>query len=604
MNRMSPAQAAFKNPAPQPEAKGADVVMNTLYDLGVRDIFGYPGGAIMPVYDALYQFNEGRAQPVRHVLARHEQGAGHMAQGYARSTGKVGVVFVTSGPGATNVVTALQDAKMDSTPLVVIAGQVHSPKLGTDAFQEADMMGITRPCTKHNFQVLKAEDIEETIVKAYAIASHGRPGPVFIELPKDVQLAPAQYKRHAATPHMVVAPRFREHAQLKGDDFRQAAIMMRGAQRPVIYTGGGVVSSGPQAVAELRKLAAYTGFPVTTTLMGLGAMPAAHEQNLGMLGMHGTYEANRAMEGADLILAIGARFDDRVTGEVNRFAPGAKIIHIDTDVGEVGKIIKPDIGIVADAYNAMSMLGTHLRMQAGAEPLAPRNAWMQQIAQWRAVDSLGVDADSDVITPQNALKMLNTMLKGRDAVVTTDVGQHQMWAAQYMDVERGNRFLTSGGLGTMGYGLPAAIGAQLAHPRKDVVCITGDASIRMNIQELETAVENNLPVKVVILNNSWMGMVRQWQQSFHGERYSQSQFGKGLDLTRVFNAYGFEAETVTKPQELQGAYQRLLASPNPGCLNVEVARMENCLPMIAPGKGHGEVLLSPQAAARARRLGL
>jgi acetolactate synthase-1/2/3 large subunit len=568
---------------------GAKMVIAALAEHGVEHIFGYPGGAALPLYDALYGENF-----VRHILVRHEQGAVHAAEGYARSTGKVGCVLVTSGPGATNTVTGLMDAMADSIPLVVITGQVATPLIGTDAFQECDTVGITRPCTKYNYLVRDIADLPRVLHEAFAVASNGRPGPVLIDIPKNIQNAEGIYRTARQVAHEGIFARALPHEKSTHFGFTDAAIeqavaMMRDAKRPVFYTGGGVINSGSGASEALRALVRATGFPVTSTLMGLGAYPASDPQWLGMLGMHGTYEANKAMHGADLIINIGARFDDRVTGRVDKFAPHARKIHIDIDPSSINKIVQVDLGIAADCEQALTAMQAVWR--APGQDLKP---WWRQINRWRGKNSLGFAPSDSIIKPQHALQRLGEIIKGRDSYITTDVGQHQMWAAQHLGFEQPNRWMTSGGLGTMGYGLPAAVGVQTAHPEALVVCVTGDASIQMNIQEMATATQENLPLKVLILNNQWMGMVRQWQELSHGERYSESYVRSQPDFVALARAYGWKGLSCTTPQALDGALKEMIETDGPCMLDCLVEKAENCFPMIPAGKAHNKMVLAPR----------
>ncbi len=566
---------------------GAETVVRALVDNGVEVLFGYPGGAVLPIYDAL--FHEPRLQ---HVLVRHEQGATHAAEGYARSTGKVGVVLVTSGPGATNAVTGIVDALMDSIPLVIITGQVPTALIGSDAFQECDTVGITRSATKHNTLVRHVDDLPRVMHEAFRIAASGRPGPVLIDIPKDVQFARTAY----AGPDQVsfshgYAPR------LDGDAarVREAVEMIAGAQRPILYTGGGIINAGPGASQALRAFARLTGAPVTSTLMGLGAFPAADPAWLGMVGMHGAYEANHAMHDCDVMVCIGARFDDRVTGRLDAFSPGSRKIHIDIDPSSIGKIVRADIGIVGDAGRVLEAM-----IKAwGAKPRRPAETlkpWWAAIDSWRARKGFGYVRSADQIKPQHALERLAALTRDRDLYITTEVGQHQMWAAQFLPFQAPNRWMTSGGLGTMGYGLPAAIGVQMAHPDALVIDVAGEASIQMCIQELSTAVQYDLPVKVMILNNEWMGMVRQWQQLLHGERYSHSYSSSLPDFVKLAEAYGAVGLRASHPDELDGSILAMIDSPKPVLFDCRVTKDENCFPMIPSGKAHNDMLLGDSGA--------
>ncbi|MFV0280273.1 MAG: acetolactate synthase 3 large subunit [Rhodoblastus sp.] len=561
---------------------GAEMIVEALKDQGVDTIFGYPGGAVLPIYDALFHQNK-----VRHVLVRHEQGAGHAAEGYARSTGKVGVLLVTSGPGATNAVTALTDALLDSIPLVCISGQVPTHLIGSDAFQECDTVGITRHCTKHNYLVKRIEDLPRILHEAFYVASSGRPGPVVIDVPKDVQFATGAYDFPRAIQHKTYRP------QLKGDHarIRQAIAMMAAARKPVFYTGDGVVNSGPAASTLLRELVKLTGFPITSTLMGLGAYPAPDPQWLGMLGMHGTYEANNAMHDCDLMIAIGARFDDRITGRLDAFSPGSKKIHIDIDPSSINKNVKVDLGIVGDCAHVLEDMVTLWRSQSMQAEKATLASWWKQIDKWRARKSLALARSAETIKPQYAIQRLYELTKGRKTYITTEVGQHQMWAAQHFHFNEPNRLMTSGGLGTMGYGLPAAIGAQMAHPDALVIDKSGEASILMNIQEMSTATQFRAPVKVFILNNEYMGMVRQWQELLHGGRYSQSYSEALPDFVKLAEAYGAKGIRCSDPAKLDGAIKEMIDHPGVVIFDCLVDKTENCLPMIPSGKAHNDMIL-------------
>jgi acetolactate synthase-1/2/3 large subunit len=574
-------QPADRSPA-APPFNGADLLIRTLLDLGVDTVFGYPGGAVLPLYDALH------AEPrLRHVLVRHEQAAVHAAQGYARSTGRVGVVFVTSGPGMSNTTTGLLDALCDSIPVLCISGQVATTAIGTDAFQECDALGISKPVTKWNAQLRDVRTLEATVRHAHRTASGPRPGPVLIDFPKDVQLQPAPAVALASDRALAaVAPAM----PLPERSLADAAGLIATAQRPVLYGGGGLINSGLDACAAFTELARLTGAPCTLTLMGLGAFPASDPQWLGMLGMHGTLEANLAMHQADLIVCVGARFDDRVTGRLDAFCPQARIVHIDVDPASINKVVATELALPGDAGRVLRALLARPELHGLApQRLAP---WWQRIDAWRAEQCLAFDDDRQGIAPQALMSELQRQLAGLDAIVSTDVGQHQMWAAQYLGFEQPRRWLTSGGAGTMGYGLPAAIGAQIAHPAKTVVCVSGDASILMNIQELSTAVQHRAPVKVVLSNNGYMGMVRQWQQLIHGGRYSHSYTEALPDFVMVAQGFGWQARRVERRDELAAALVQCLASPSPYFLDVRVTPEENCFPMIPAGCGHHELLLA------------
>ena len=568
---------------------GAEMVIRALADQGVEHIFGYPGGAVLPIYDELFQ-----QEKVKHVLVRQEGGAVHAAEGYARSTGKVGVVLVTSGPGATNAVTGLTDALMDSIPVVCITGQVPTHLIGNDAFQECDTVGITRPCTKHNWLVKNVADLARVLHEAFYVARTGRPGPVVVDVPKDVQFATGTYTGPKDVRHKTYQPR------VKGDAnaIAHAVQLMSHARRPVLYTGGGVINSGRKASQLLRDLVRLTGFPVTSTLMGLGAFPASGKEWLGMLGMHGTYEANLAMHDCDVMVCIGARFDDRITGRTDQFSPRSKKIHIDIDPSSINKNIKVDVPIVGDVAYVLEELIRTWKASAATVDKTALKSWWGQIDKWRAKKCLSYKKLEDVIMPQYAIERLYALTRDRDVYITTEVGQHQMWAAQFFRFEEPNRWVTSGGLGTMGYGLPAAIGTQIAHPTATVIDIAGDASILMNIQEMSTAVQFRLPVKAFILNNQYMGMVRQWQQLLHGNRISHSYTESLPDFVKLAEAYGGIGMMCNKPADLDDAILAMLNAPpdKPVLFDCRVAALANCFPMIPSGKAHNEMLLGEEVS--------
>jgi acetolactate synthase-1/2/3 large subunit len=562
------------------EKSGADILVEALCDLGVEVVFGYPGGAVLPIYDALFRSNR-----IKHILVRHEQAATHAAEGYARSTGKPGVVLVTSGPGATNAVTGITDALMDSIPMVVITGQVPTALIGTDAFQEADTVGITRHCSKHNYLVKDPARLGDIIHEAFHIATSGRPGPVVVDIPKDVQVASARYVKPGPIKHKTYRP------QVKADQalIEQAVDMLAAAERPILYTGGGIINAGPAASQLLRELARITGAPVTSTLMGLGAFPATSDQWLGMLGMHGTYEANWAMNQADLILCLGARFDDRVTGRLDAFSPNSRKVHIDIDRSSVNKNVRVDLPIIADVGHALEdMVRVY---KARRHPKPDLSDWWRRIAGWRAVKSLDFADSATEIMPQRAIKALWEATHKQSPIITTEVGQHQMWAAQHFDFEAPNKWLTSGGLGTMGYGLPAAIGAQLGNPNALVIDIAGEASIQMNIQELGTATQYRLPVKVFILNNQYMGMVRQWQELTYSSRYSESYSDSLPDFVKLAEAYGWKGIRIEHPDQLDAGIAEMLAYDGPVMVDCMVAKLANCFPMIPSGAAHTDMIL-------------
>jgi acetolactate synthase-1/2/3 large subunit len=566
---------------------GAHIVLRALAEHGVDTIFGYPGGAVLPLYDAIFQ-----QEQIQHVLVRHEQAAAHAAEGYARSSNKVGVLLVTSGPGATNAVTGLTDALMDSIPIICLTGQVPSFLIGSDAFQEADTVGITRACTKHNYLVKDVDQLARVMHEAIYVAKSGRPGPVVIDLPKDIQLALAAYKPASHFSHPSYRPK------TKGDlaSIDQAVELLRTAKKPVIYGGGGIINSGPGASDLLTQLVRATNIPCTLTLMGLGAFPASDQRFLGMLGMHGTYEANLAMHHCDLLVNIGARFDDRVTGKLSEFSPFSKKIHIDIDPSSINKNVAVDVGIVGDVQEVLRQILGLWQAKGYQSDAAALDLWWQQINQWRAVDSLKFRRNDPIIKPQYAIQRLHekTKASGKDTYITTEVGQHQMWAAQHFPFDRPNRWMTSGGLGTMGYGLPAAMGVQMAFPDALVIDIAGEASIQMNIQELSTIMQYQMPVKIFIINNQWMGMVRQWQELMFGGRYAHSYSDSLPDFVKLAQAYGVTGLRATTVDELDGVIDTMLATNGPVLVDVCVDARENCYPMIPSGAGHHQMILGDE----------
>ena len=567
---------------------GAEIVFKCLEEKKVEHIFGYPGGAVLPIYDEL------KNHPLlKHILVRHEQGAGHAAEGYARSSGKPGVVLVTSGPGATNVVTALTDAYMDSVPLVCISGQVPTHLIGTDAFQECDTTGITRPCTKHNWLVKDINDLQRIMYEAFEVATTGRPGPVLVDIPKDIQFAKAKFVSFKKEKKIEIKNKNRFNQK----DIDQLIELMNKASKPIFYTGGGVVNSGPKASELLRELVAITGFPITTTLQGLGSYPGEDNQFLGMLGMHGTYEANNAMHDCDLLINIGARFDDRITGKIDEFSPKSKKVHIDIDPSSINKIIKVDLAIVGDVKDVIkSTTKTLKKKNLNLEKSNKQkiSKWWQQIQKWRTKQSLNFINSDKIIKPQYAVQRLYELTKNQDTFITTEVGQHQMWAAQHYKFNKPNRWMTSGGLGTMGYGLPAAIGVQVAHPKKLVVDIAGEASILMTMQEISTAIQYNLPIKIFILNNQYMGMVRQWQELLHEKNYSESYSEALPDFVKLAEAYGCVGIRAENPNELDEKIEEMISVDKPVIFDCRVDQDENCFPMIPSGKPHNQMLLGPK----------
>ena len=569
---------------------GAEIVFKSLEDQNVEFIFGYPGGAVLPIYDELKNHKS-----IKHILARHEQGAGHAAEGYARSSGKPGVLLVTSGPGATNAVTALTDAYMDSVPLVCISGQVPTHLIGTDAFQECDTTGITRPCTKHNWLVKDVNDLGKIIHKAFEVATTGRPGPVLVDIPKDIQFNKGVYKVEKNKSPKELNGEKSNKINLK--DVDKFIEMIKKASRPIFYTGGGVINSGPQASELLRELIHVTGFPITSTLQGLGAYPGDDHQFLGMLGMHGTYEANNAMHDCDLMINVGARFDDRITGKIDQFSPKSKKVHIDIDPSSIGKNVQVDLAIISDVSELLKKVITRFKeknknfLSSNKEKTAK---WWSQIEKWREKKSLNFINSKQTIKPQHAVQRLYELTKDQDTFITTEVGQHQMWAAQHYKFNKPNRWMTSGGLGTMGYGLPAAIGVQIAHPKKLVVDIAGEASILMNMQEMSTAVQYKLPIKIFILNNEYMGMVRQWQELLHDKNYSESYTEALPDFVKLAEAYGAVGIRAKTPDELDEKIKEMINSNKPVIFDCVVDKQENCYPMIPSGKPHNQMLLGPE----------
>ena len=566
---------------------GAEVILKVMEAQGVDVIFGYPGGAVLPIYDALFKNNS-----IRHILVRHEQAAVHAAEGYARSTGKVGVVLVTSGPGATNAVTGLTDALMDSVPIVCLTGQVPSHLIGTDAFQEADTSGITRPCTKYNYLVKKSDRLQANIEEAFHVARSGRPGPVVLDLPKDVQMLDAPFIEHKSAEPL--AQRYKPVTSPQKAVIKEAVKMMKQAKKPVIYGGGGLINSGPRASDALHKLVNQPGWPTTLTLMGLGALPADDSHFLGMLGMHGTYQANLAMHNCDFMLNLGARFDDRVTGRLSEFAPFSKKIHADIDPSSINKVVNVDLGVIGDVGETIDALLAEMEVQSFSPNAKAMTRWWEQIEGWRSRDCLAFEQAGPIIKPQKSIQRLYEMTKDRDVSVTTEGGQHQMWAAQYFGFHKPNRWMTSGGLGTMGYGLPAAVGVQIAHPEATVIDISGEASFLMNMQELSTIAQYNLPVKIFILNNEWMGMVRQWQELAHGKRYSESYSSSLPDFVKLADTFGMKGLRASAADDLDDVIAEMLATDGPVIADIRVEKEENCFPMIPSGAAHHEMILGPE----------
>jgi len=566
---------------------GAEIVFKALEDQDVKHIFGYPGGAVLPIYDELKNHSK-----IKHILVRHEQGAGHAAEGYARSSGKPGVMLVTSGPGATNAVTALTDAYMDSVPLVCITGQVPTHLIGTDAFQECDTTGITRPCTKHNWLVKDVNKLSQIMHKAFEVATTGRPGPVLIDIPKDIQFQKGKYTK----PRELIKKNEKQNSRRNGQDkdIDAAVDLIKKSSKPILYTGGGVINSGPRATQLLRELVSLTGFPITSTLQGLGAFPGNDQHFLGMLGMHGTYEANNAMHDCDLMINIGARFDDRITGKIDEFSPKSKKIHIDIDPSSINKNIKVDLPLVGDIKFVLENLVSTIKKKLPDFQGSNKHkiaAWWTQIENWKKKNSLGFANSKEIIKPQYAVQRLYELTKAQDTFITTEVGQHQMWAAQHYKFDKPNRWMTSGGLGTMGFGLPAAVGVQIANPGKLVIDIAGEASVLMTIQEISTAVQYKLPIKIFILNNEYMGMVRQWQELLHEKNYSESYTAALPDFVKLAEAYGCVGIRANKPEELDGKIAQMLSVNQPVIFDCVVDKTENCYPMIPSGKAHNQMLL-------------
>ncbi len=567
---------------------GAEIVFKCLEDQGVEFIFGYPGGAVLPIYDELKHHKS-----IKHILARHEQGAGHAAEGYARSSGKPGVVLVTSGPGATNVVTALTDAYMDSVPLVCISGQVPTHLIGTDAFQECDTTGITRPCTKHNWLIKDVKDLGKTIHKAFEVATTGRPGPVLVDIPKDIQFNKYSYSKKKIQKKL----NGKTHNYYTQKEIEKLLELICKSKKPIIYSGGGVINSGDEASQLLRELVDATGFPITSTLQGLGAYPGDDNQFLGMLGMHGTYEANNAMHDCDLMINVGARFDDRITGKIDEFSPKSKKVHIDIDPSSINKNVKVDLAIVGDVSSVLRNTIKILKKQKPHFSKSNKSnisKWWEQIQKWRSVNSLGYINSEESIKPQYAVQRLYELTKNKDTFITTEVGQHQMWAAQHYKFNKPNRWMTSGGLGTMGYGLPAAVGVQIANPNKLVIDIAGEASVLMTMQEMSTAVQYSLPIKIFILNNEYMGMVRQWQELLHDKNYSESYTAALPDFVKLAEAYGCVGIRAKTPAELDDKIIEMINTDRPVIFDCLVDKIENCFPMIPSGKPHNQMILGPK----------
>ena len=564
---------------------GAEIVLKVLRDLDVEFIFGYPGGAILPIYDEIFKQNK-----IKHILVRHEQGAVHMAEGYARSTGKVGVVLVTSGPGATNAVTGLTDALMDSIPILCLTGQVPTHLIGTDAFQEADTVGITRSCTKHNYLVKDVDLVQESIIEAHFIASTGRPGPVVIDLPKDIQNSKSRYNENIKLTSNFKIKKKEDHSQNIKIQISKVINLIKNSKKPIVYIGGGLINSGHNASTELKKFSQLTNFPITSTLMGLGAFPASNQLFLGMLGMHGTYEANMSMHDCDLMINLGARFDDRITGRLDGFSPKSKKIHIDIDPSSINKNVEVDIPIIGDLSKILKLINKEI-INSKLKKMSLSSKWWNKISKWKKKNCLSFINSKEVIKPQQALVTLNKKISSKNFFITTEVGQHQMWAAQYIKFEKPKRWMTSGGLGTMGYGFPAAVGVQIAHPKSLVVCVAGEASFLMNLQELSTVKQYRLPVKIFILNNKYLGMVRQWQEFFHGKRYSESYTDSLPDFVKLAESYGIKGVRATKPENLEQVINDMINYDGPVIADICVDEKENVFPMIPSGAAHNEMKL-------------